>query len=96
MTSKKEKEDKLKEAQKRADELRGLAMDNIDVALKRGEQLEDLQNKAEILESQSKTFQKGATELKRKMCCENYRNTIIIIAIIAVIAVIIGLIAGLV
>jgi hypothetical protein len=112
-------QDKLKQAQKRADDLRGLALNNIglfllslpsfvisfvlcvvyiacqifsslffgfvaDLALSRGEQLEDLQNKAENLESQSKQFQKGSTQLKQKMCWENYRNLLIIIAIICV------------
>jgi len=66
---------------------------NVNKVIERGEKLEDLQERSEILEATSNQFQQQATRVKKKMWWQNFKMKIIlavvIIVIIAVLVVVI-------
>lgn len=70
-------------------------MENIDQVLKRGEKIELLVDKTEILEQHAFKFQRGARTLKRQMCIKNAKWTAcIIIAVALTIYVILAISCG--
>jgi len=59
--------------------------------LQRGEKLEIMVEKSEMLEEQAKIFQKKSTEVKRHFCMQNARLIVIIAVIIIIIILVIVL-----
>jgi len=83
--------DKLSKVRKQVDELKGVMLENIDKVLQRGEKLEIMVEKSEMLEEQAKIFQKKSTEVKRHFCMQNARLIVIIAVIIIIIILVIVL-----
>jgi len=77
--------DKLSKVRKQVDELKGIMFENIDKVLSRGEKLEILVDKSELLEEQAKIFQKKSTEVKRHFCIQNAKMVVLITFIFLVI-----------
>lgn len=77
--------DKVKAVRDRVDEVKGIMLENIDAVLRRGEQLEVLEQKTDDLKESSKKFQRGATQLKRMMCLKNVKMWIIIAIVLALV-----------
>ena len=72
------------------DEVTHLLKNNVEKVLERGDKLEDLQDRSEDLTASSIQFKTRSRDLRRKMCCQNFKMTcILIIVISAIIAVVI-------
>lgn len=69
---------KLEIANKKAAELRHIASDNINLALQRGEKLEELDEKAKALEEETYQFHKQARQVKLKF--SGIKRTLIILS----------------
>jgi t-SNARE complex subunit (syntaxin) len=67
---------------------------NLDVALKRGDELGNLQTTAENIDIEAKHFQKTSVRVKRKEQCKHLKLWLILIGVIAIIVVVIVLIIG--
>eukprot|EP00013_Stygamoeba_regulata_P026258 CAMPEP_0177658608 /NCGR_PEP_ID=MMETSP0447-20121125/16917_1 /TAXON_ID=0 /ORGANISM="Stygamoeba regulata, Strain BSH-02190019" /LENGTH=185 /DNA_ID=CAMNT_0019163257 /DNA_START=50 /DNA_END=604 /DNA_ORIENTATION=+ len=59
--------DKFKKVKSDIDEVKESMLTNIDKVLERGDRIENLMDKADLLENQSTSFKKVATALKRSM-----------------------------
>lgn len=81
--------DRLDDLDGEVSEVTSLLKDNVDKVLRRGNKLDDIQQKAEDLESNSIQFKKRSTDLRRKMCCSNIRMTLILILVVVVIIAVI-------
>ena len=73
MTDKKTPISSIEKVQKEVEEVKNVMITNIEANLQRGEKLEEIVLKAEMLQQQSGTFKKSAQTLKRRMF---YRNLI--------------------
>jgi len=58
---------------------------NVNKVIERGEKLEDLQERSEILEATSNQFQQQATRVKKKMWWQNMKMKIILAVVILVV-----------
>jgi hypothetical protein len=76
---------KLLQVQNQAHAVQLAMIDNINKTLARGEQIENLDDKARMLEERASIFNKDAKALRRKMCMKNARNGFIIFIILALI-----------
>jgi hypothetical protein len=65
--------------------------ENIELTLARGDKLEEMSEKTTILEQESRKFKKSATSLKRQMCWNNWKYTIIIAIIVLIVLIVCGL-----
>ena len=70
--------DKITDINNQLNEIKVVMNENIDLALKRGENLELIQDKAETLAENANKFNKGATKLKTHMKCRNMKITILL------------------
>ncbi|VDH95419.1 vesicle-associated membrane protein 8-like [Mytilus galloprovincialis] len=73
-------------------EVTHLLKDNVEKVLERGEKIEDLQNRSEDLTASSIQFKSRSRDLRRKMCCKNFKMTCILIIVITVVIAIIILV----
>jgi len=73
------------------EEVKGVMHNNIEMTIKRGEDIEHLQDTTQILLDNSQTFRKNATALKRQQCWKNMKMTLIIAIVVLVIIAIIAL-----
>jgi vesicle-associated membrane protein 7 len=64
-------------------------MENIDRVLLRGEKIELLVDKTEVLEQHAFKFQRGARTLRRTMCMKNLKWIVLICIVVAVLIYII-------
>lgn len=76
--------DKIAEVQGKVAEVKDIMLDNIESVLRRGEQLETLDTKAQQLQTGAKDFKSRATTLARTMWWKNFKIWLIIIAIVLV------------
>jgi hypothetical protein len=84
------KSGKLQEVQLKVDDVTDIMRANIDKAIKRGEELDNLEKKADDLLITSDRFQKDATGLKRLMCWREKRQLLcLILLVLAIIGFII-------
>lgn len=66
--------------------------DNVQLAIKRDDELNQLGDRAQILETNANTFRLSSKTLKNKLCCANAKMTIILILVVlALIAIIVGI-----
>lgn len=65
---------------------------NVTKALSNMDALSDLEDKSEHFENQAKTFQKSATDVKRKMRCRNIKMTLVLVSVVVVIITVIVLV----
>lgn len=66
-----ETKNKIQEVTNHIEEVKYVVSENINSALKRGIQLDDINQKASELDAHAQLFQKKTTSLKRKFCCIN-------------------------
>ncbi|KAH3763532.1 R-SNARE protein [Pelomyxa schiedti] len=83
------KADKILTIKKDVEAAREVMVENIEAVLKRGEKLDDLLQKTDMLATHATTFQKGATKLKKHMWWMNVKLWLVIGAIVAVILLVI-------
>ena len=81
--------DALARVQSKLDQATDTMRENIHIALKNTEQLENIEEQSEALEKKSAEFQRNATALKNKMWWKACKTKLIIAAIIVVILIII-------
>lgn len=85
--------DKLGQLESKVDEVSGIMRHNIDKVVHRGEALDDLTERSDLLAHSSTDFRQSATKLRKKLCWKNFRLwvilTIIVIILIAIVLVII-------
>jgi len=79
---------KLRETQRKADEVTAVARDNINKSIAQVDRLEDMEQKSEELEAAGRDFHRGAQQVRRKFCFQYYRLTFIIFLIVAILIVI--------
>jgi vesicle-associated membrane protein 7 len=85
--------DKIAQINKQIGEVKDNMLRNIDQVLERGERIELLVDKTEVLEQHAFKFQRGAKTLKRQMCIKNAKWTIIAIVVFTLVLYIILAIA---
>ncbi|XP_041643893.1 vesicle-associated membrane protein 5 [Cheilinus undulatus] len=84
---------RLEQVQEDVEEVKGIMLENLNKTEERGDKLEDLENRADVLLAKSKNFEKTANQVKQKKRWENRRMKVVFIAIgVAVGLVIVGLI----
>jgi len=83
-----QEDDRIRRVQRQADEITDITRKNIQMSLDRGERLEDMEDKASVLETQGRQFHTNAVKLRRKFCMQSWRLTFLILILLAVIAVI--------
>ena len=81
--------DKLQQVQNQTDELKEIMIDNIDKAIRRGEEIERMDQKASELEIHARTFEKRATALKWSQRCLYYKWWCLAFLIVAIVLVLI-------
>lgn len=84
---------KIQQINKQISEVKDQMLNNIDTVLERGERIELLVDKTEVLEQHAFKFQRGAKSLKRHMCLKNLKWTIAAIVILTLVIYIILAIA---
>jgi len=77
--------DKINKVKGEIEDAKQIMVKNIDKVLERGERIEMLVSKTDDLHTQSQSFKKKSTQLKRKMCCQNAKLCFVIICVISVI-----------
>ena len=85
--SRPEQSDKLSKIGADIDEIKGTMRDNIEKCLQRGEKIEHIMKKADDLKETSYSFKRNSTKLKRVMCFQNLKCTIVLIVVILVVIV---------
>lgn len=87
--------DKLTEIAINIEDVKNIMYKNIDLTIKRGDDLEKLQVKSEALEQNSTMFLRNSKKLKNTMQCKNLKMiAIITMCVLAIIAIIAGTIYG--
>jgi len=80
---------KLQEVSGKVEAVKGIMQANVKQALENVEDLEQMENKAELLEGQGKEFQKSATKVRKRMQCDYYKVTALLVLIVVIIIVIV-------
>lgn len=89
------KNDKVARVQEKVDQVKGLMIQNIDKVLERGERIELLVDRTEVLDQHAFKFKKTATSLKRQMWWKNVKLMLLIgFVVLAVIYVIVAISCG--
>lgn len=84
--------DKIAQIQLQVDDVKEVMVTNIDKAIKRGDDLDVLQQKTSDLEKNAGIFERDARSLKRRMWWKNIRIILAIIIIVLIVAIVLGLI----
>lgn len=85
--------DHLTSLQTQVDDVKGIMTENIEKVIRRGEALEDIQERSDSLLLSSAQFRTTATKLKRKMCFQSCKCwTVCIFIILVILAVVVTLI----
>ncbi|KAG2452165.1 hypothetical protein HYH02_003197 [Chlamydomonas schloesseri] len=82
---------KVASVQKKVDEAKAVMVDNIEAVLKRGEQLDKIQEKTEDLMVEADRFRDGAVRVKRKIWWQNCKMKIVVALAVILLAVVIFL-----
>lgn len=78
---------KLADVKEEMEEVRLMMVENVTKTLQRDENIHTMLIKSENLEHSANIFQRTSNTLRRKMCCENVKNSVILaIIVIAIIA----------
>lgn len=85
--------DKLKKIHRDIDQVKNVMVENIDNILTRGEKIENLLEKTNLLLGESTTFQSNSNALRKKMWLKNVKMIAIIVFILIAIITIIVLVA---
>jgi len=84
-----EKNDKIARVREDLDAVKDVMIKNIDKVLERGEKIELLVDKTEILDQHAFKFKKQSRSLKRELCWKNAKLVLLILLILAVVIYII-------
>ena len=63
-----------------------MLIENVDLVLARGEKIDDLLDKSEVLHEHATVFERKSTQLRRRFCCESWRMTILIVVVVLILA----------
>jgi Synaptobrevin len=91
--SKTKSDEKIELLKKQTEDLKQIMVDNVNKAIVRGDQLDDMEKKSRDLETQARLFEQKGSKLKRLMCWKNAKSTICIVLIILIV---IGIIVGII
>lgn len=83
---------KLADVQGKVNQVKSVMQQNVNAALSNMEALSELEDKSENFENQARTFQKSATDVKRKMRCRNIKMTLVLVSVVVIIITIIVLV----
>jgi len=72
------KSDRIKNVKKKVDDVKEVMLENIDKVLARGEKLEVVLEKSDKLANQAVDFRRKSTDLKRQMCFNNIKVSIVL------------------
>lgn len=84
------KTDQIQRIQGDVENLRGIMVSNIEQVLERGEQLEVLVDKTDVLDSSALVFKRGASEMRRIMWWKNARARAFMVAAIVFVLYLLG------
>ena len=85
--------DKISAVQESIDRAKDLMTDNVDKAMARGDQLDEMHQKSSNLQQQAHEFDSKAQDLKTAMCWKNIKMMVLIGAAVTVVIIIIVFIA---
>mmetsp|Transcript_22874 Transcript_22874/g.58319 ORF Transcript_22874/g.58319 Transcript_22874/m.58319 type:complete len:133 (-) Transcript_22874:273-671(-) len=83
----------LARVQRQVDDVRGVMVDNIQLAVKRGEQMDKLVDKTDELSSSAGEFRGRARDLRRTMWWNSFKFKMLMVGLVIVLAIVIFLIA---
>jgi len=83
---------RVNELRNQVNEVKTIMTQNVERILERGERLDQLQNRSEELHNSSQQFRTTAHHVRRQMCCQNAKWTIIWIVVGTVVSIIVILI----
>ena len=75
------------------DEVRGIMTENIEKVLSRGEALQDISERSEVLMQNSTLFRTNSTRLRRHLCCQSYRRWACCIAVLVAVLLLVVVVA---
>ena len=81
--------DKLGKLESKVEEVTGVMRQNIDKVVQRGETLDDLNERSDLLAHSSTDFRQSATKLRKKLCWKNVKLWVILTVIFLILAVIV-------
>jgi len=79
------KPNKVAELQEKVDDISVVMNENIKTALTNSDKIDDLEEKSESIKESSELFQKKAVQIKRALCCKNFKMQLICFVIILII-----------
>lgn len=88
-----DKADKVKQVKNQIEEVKGVMIENVDRLLERGEKIDDLVDRTEVLVQQSEGFLDGSRELRRAMWWKNVKIILLIVFVVLILIFVIVLIA---
>ncbi|KAG6432117.1 hypothetical protein SASPL_103691 [Salvia splendens] len=83
--------DKLLKVQAQVSEVKSIMLENIDKTIERGQNLTDLNDKAQDLRESAQVFKKGGVQLRRKLWYQNMKMKLVVLGIILLLVLIIVL-----
>ncbi|XP_062175325.1 vesicle-associated membrane protein 724 [Alnus glutinosa] len=83
--------DKLLKLKAQVSEVKSIMLDNVDQALKRGEHITSVADKAEDLRDQAQRYKVMGTQIKRKMWYQNMKIKLVVLGILLLLVLIIWL-----
>lgn len=92
MNTKSYQNDKLEEVKIQIADVTQIMQDNINKTIKRGEDIEQLVDKTDVLEKEASKFNRLAKDVRRHYMCKNIKMNLIIASIIIAIVVFLVLI----
>ncbi len=85
--------DKINEVQAEIDKTKDTVQKGIEIAIERGDKLDDLDDKAQMLSNEASMFNKRAKKTRRHFCLQKWKMIALIAFIIIILIIIIWLIA---
>lgn len=80
---------KIQQVQAQVDEAVSIMQNNINKAMQRGEELESLNTKTDVLQDSAMQFKKGANEVRKQMWWKDFKMKLILGGIVLAIIIII-------
>ena len=84
--------DRLDVLSTKVEDVKGVMTENIEKVMQRGEALDDLQDRSEMLRQSSIAFRNNSTRLQKKLCWQKYKLWCILISVLLtiVLAIVVG------
>jgi vesicle-associated membrane protein 7 len=84
--------DSITKARRNISEVNQIMLENLEKVIERGIKIEVMEQKTESLEERAIQFRSESSRLKRKMCWQSYKWTLIIVGVTIIVLIVIGLI----